>query len=143
MDQRPNEIAELPSSAEASFYETDACDVLLFTTPAVALPGQRVERTLSIVTARRIIGVNAWQDFLIALRDMVGGRSKAAENAFAKMEAELLAELQAKAHKLGAHAVLGVHLQFGEISGKSQMFYGAAQGTPVVLTDSARRAENT
>lgn len=107
----------------------------LFTTSGYVVPGWRVAQTLPLITARRVLGVNAWQDFLIAIRDMVGGRSEAAETAFGQMELEVFRELQLKAVEAGGQAVVGVNVQFGEISGggKGQLFYAAAQGTPVVL----------
>lgn len=107
----------------------------LFTTGACVVPGWRVVRTLPMITARRVLGINAWQDFAIAIRDMVGGRSQTAEAALERMETELLRELQMKAAETGVQAVIGVNVQFGEISGggKGQLFYAAAQGTPVQL----------
>lgn len=107
----------------------------LFTTSGYVIPGWRVVRTLPMITARRVLGINAWQDFAIAIRDMVGGRSQTAEAAFERIETELLRELQLKAAETGGQAVIGVNVQFGEISGggKAQLFYAAAQGTPVQL----------
>ena len=107
----------------------------LFSTSECVVPGWRVVRTLPMITARRVLGINAWQDFTIAIRDLVGGRSQTAEAAFERLESELLLELQARAASIGCQAVVGVHVQFGEISGggKAQLFYAAAQGTPVQL----------
>ncbi len=112
-----------------------ALNVGLFTTSGCAIPGWRIVQTLPLISARRVLGINAWQDFLIVIRDAVGGRSQTAETAFERLEAELFQELQMKAVESGGQAVVGVHVQFGEISGggKAQLFYAAAQGTPVLM----------
>ena len=115
-------------------FEEMVSRVAIFTTPSCIITGWKITRTLPMITARRVIGVNAWQDLAIAMRDLVGGRSATAEAALETLENELLWELRRKAATLGSYAILGTQIQFGEISGsKSQMFYATAQGTPAVL----------
>jgi uncharacterized protein YbjQ (UPF0145 family) len=125
-----------PKPPKPQKAKAKACDVRLVTTPELAVPGWHVTQTLPMISAHRIVGLNAWKDFLVAVRDLIGGRSQTAEAALSRMEHELLAELQAKAQRIGAHAVVAVRVQIGEISGggKGQMLYASAHGTPVVLS---------
>ena len=129
-----NEHGSVVIDTHEAIYER-AGKIGLFTANACVVPGWRVVQTLPMITARRVLGINAWQDFAIAIRDFVGGRSQAAETAFGRLEAELLQELQVNAAAKRCHAVIGVNVQFGEISGggKAQLFYAAAQGTPVLM----------
>lgn len=129
--------AHRESVARAKEFLDRSGTIGLFTTNTCAVPGWRVVRTLPMITARRVIGLNFWKDFLINVRDFVGGRSTTAESAIAQIEGALFQELQVKAATLQCHAIVGVQVQFGEISGggKSQMFYATAQGTPVVMEE--------
>lgn len=69
----------------------------------------------------------------MAVRDTTGGRSQAAEKLFDEIEIEVLTDLQRKAFELGANAVIGVRIQSIDVSGKSEMFYVTAQGTPIAI----------
>ena len=124
-----------PSAFRLNNAEDLALEVGIFTSHDCVIPGWKVERTLPLVTARRVFGMNAGRDFLMQVRDLVGGRSATAEDALEMLEKDLFHELKTKAARSGAFGIVAVAIQFGEISGggKSQMFYATAQGTPVVL----------
>jgi uncharacterized protein YbjQ (UPF0145 family) len=107
--------------------------VELATIGVVAKPGHRVVKTFPMVTARRVEGAKFFRELLLAARETVGDRSEAAEKLFAQVESEVLRALQENALELGANAVVGVSIQQVDVSGKSEVFYVAAQGTPVLL----------
>ena len=71
-------------------------------------------------------------------RDVFGGRSASYQKQLSQLTATALSELEDKAEKLRAAAIVGVKLDYAEMSGggKAGMFMVVATGTPVLL-DSA------
>lgn len=105
--------------------------------------GWRVVETLPMITAHRVVGTSFVTDESVNSDQLVGARSKQAETAFARMEIEVYRELRAKASRKGAAAVVGVRVEFGEVSGsgRGHMFYAFAQGTPVLLAQDPYQAQ--
>jgi len=129
--EAPTSAAQAPKRADAKSTDT----VRLITGEFFIKQGWRVVETLPMITAHRVVGTSFVTDESVNSDQLVGARSKPAETAFARMEIEIYRELRAKASRKGAAAVVGVHVDFGEVggSGKGHMFYAFAQGTPVIL----------
>lgn len=102
-----------------------------------AAPELRVAERLDIVTAEFAVGMGLLTDVFNAWRDVFGGRSKSYQNTLKEARKTVLNELRREAHALGADAVLGVSLDYSEISGggKSMLFL-VASGTAVRLENS-------
>ena len=104
----------------------------LTTTPMI--PGREIEATLGIVTAECVLGINVFRDMLGGLRDIFGGRSGTHQKALRQARQTCLEELAACAEELGGDAVVGVDLDFSEISGGGKgMVFLVASGTAVRL----------
>lgn len=105
--------------------------IILTTETAHNLP---VTERLDIVTAEVVIGMHLFKDIASSWRDTFGGRSKVMQNGLRDAKNTALQELRAEAHQLGADAVVGVDLDYSEISGggKSMLFL-VASGTAVKL----------
>lgn len=103
-----------------------------------AAPDLRVIERLDIVTAEFAVGMGLLTDVFNAWRDVFGGRSKSYQNTLKDARKTVLQELRREAHTLGADAVLGVKLDYSEISGggKSMLFL-VASGTAVKLAREA------
>jgi len=103
-------------------------------TTAPHLEGYRITDTLDIITAEHVEGINLLRDILAGLTDLVGGRSKTMQNALREARKTCLANLKIEAHQIGANAVIGVDLDYSEISGggKSMLFL-VASGTAVIV----------
>lgn len=114
-----------------SVSEEDVSHIVLSTEGA---PDLRVAERLDIVTAEFAVGMGLLTDIFNAWRDVFGGRSTSYQNALKDARKAVLNELRREAHALGADAVLGVQLDYSEISGggKSMMFL-VASGTAVRL----------
>ena len=69
--------------------------------------GQEVSEYMGIVFGEVISGVNFIKDIGASFRDMFGGRSKGYENELLSARNEALAELEERARKMGADAVIG------------------------------------
>jgi uncharacterized protein YbjQ (UPF0145 family) len=102
--------------------------MIVSTTPT--LEGHRITRYHGIVTGEAILGANIFGDLFAAVRDVVGGRSAAYEQELAKARTTALAELEAAARALGAHAVVGVDLDYEVIN---NMLMVTVSGTAVDL----------
>lgn len=100
--------------------------MILTTTPTVE--GHRVESYLGVVASEVIAGANVARDFLAGITDLVGGRSAAFEGRLTQARDEAMTELQQNAAKLGADAVVGLHVDY-EVVGQSMLMvtmYGTA-----------------
>lgn len=81
------------------------------------------------------MGTNIFKDFLAGIRDIVGGRSGAYEKSLREAREIALDELKAEALSLGANAIVGIDLDYENISagGNSSMLMVSASGTAVQL----------
>ncbi|MEM8602849.1 MAG: YbjQ family protein [Cyanobacteria bacterium P01_H01_bin.121] len=79
------------------------------------LQGLEVDSYLGVVTAEVVYGANALRDFFAGIRDMIGGRTGSYERVFQKGQQEALEELQKRAQRLDADAVIGVKVDTGTI----------------------------
>lgn len=74
------------------------------------IQGVVVEAYLGIVTAEVVYGSNALRDFFAGIRDIIGGRTASYERVFEQGQREAIAELEQRAARMGANAVIGVDL---------------------------------
>lgn len=80
------------------------------------IQGQDIQNYLGIVTAEVVYGSNALRDFFAGIRDVLGGRTGAYERVFEKGQQDALKELENRARKMGADAVLGVNIRTDSIN---------------------------
>lgn len=107
---------------------------MLMSTTSV-LEGHPVTRYLGVVTAEAIIGANIFRDMFAAVRDIVGGRSATYERALDEARQVALAELQERAEKLGANAVIAIDVDYEVLGQNNGMLMVAVSGTAVVVAN--------
>jgi uncharacterized protein YbjQ (UPF0145 family) len=97
------------------------------------LEGKPVKQYLGLVTGEAILGANIFRDFFAGIRDIVGGRSAAYEEELRKAKTIAIEEMTQQARELGANAVLGVDLDYENITvGQTGgMLMVSASGTAV------------
>ena len=105
--------------------------MIVTTTPSVE--GYRITGYYGIVFGEVITGINFLRDFGAGIRNIVGGRSQGYEEELQQARTEALAELEQRAAALGAHAVIGVDVDY-EVLGQGNMLMVSASGTAVTLT---------
>lgn len=107
--------------------------ILMVTTPTI--PGREITETLGIVSSQVAFGMNVFRDIFTGVRDIIGGRSDAQQKVFAGSRKAAFDELMIEAGRLGANAIVGVDLDFTELSGggKVGMVLVVATGTAVKL----------
>lgn len=80
------------------------------------LQGKNIKQYLGIVTAEVVYGSNMIRDFFAGIRDVLGGRTGSYERIFEKGQQDALKELQARAQRLGADAVIGIQIKTDTIN---------------------------
>jgi uncharacterized protein YbjQ (UPF0145 family) len=105
----------------------------MITTTTNTIEGRPVREYLGIVTGETIIGANIFKDLFAGIRDIVGGRSGTYERVIQEARATALHEMEAKAQSMGAHAVIGVDLDFETVGTGGSMLMVIATGTAVKL----------
>lgn len=105
--------------------------MILSTTPSIE--GKTIGDYRGIVTGEAIIGANIFRDFFAGIRDIVGGRSAAYEKELQTAREIAFEEMAAAAQRLGAHAVVGIDLDYEVVGQGGSMLMVAASGTAVTL----------
>ena len=95
--------------------------------------GYRINGYYGIVFGEVITGVNFLRDFGAGIRNIVGGRSAGYENELAQARTDALRELEQRAATMGAHAVVGVDIDYEVLGETSNMLMVTASGTAVTL----------
>lgn len=107
-----------------------AKDITLTTEPMMA--EYRTLERIEIITAECVFGMNLFRDFFAGIRDIFGGRSSASQKVLRDSRKVCLTELKREALIVGANAVVGVDLDYSEISGDGKsMLFLVASGTAV------------
>jgi uncharacterized protein YbjQ (UPF0145 family) len=99
------------------------------------IQGAVIEAYLGVVTAEVVYGSNALRDFFAGIRDVIGGRTGSYERVFEQGQQDAIAELQKRAQRLGANAVIGIEIDTGTINidQKGALLLITATGTAVRL----------
>jgi len=107
----------------------------MITTTTDFLQGYEIQQYLGTTTAEVVYGTNALRDFMAGLRDVFGGRTASYEKVFEKGQKEALQELEDRAARMGADAVIGIQLNTDSINIDSEgvLFLITATGTAVTL----------
>ncbi len=107
---------------------------MILTTTDV-IQGAVVESYLGVVTAEVVYGTNALRDFFAGIRDIIGGRTGSYEKVFKQGQEEAMAELEERARRKGADAVIGIEIDTGTINidEKGALLLVTASGTAVKL----------
>ena len=96
-------------------------------------PNLKITKRIEIVTAECAFGMNIFKDLFAGVRDIVGGRSEAVQKTMRDSRKTVLYELKKEAYEVGANAVVGVDLDYVELSNAGSMVMLVASGTAVVI----------
>ena len=108
--------------------------MIVTTTPTVE--GYRITGYYGIVFGEVITGINFLKDFGAGIRNLVGGRSAGYEEELMVARTQALEELQQRAAALGAHAIVGVDMDY-EVLGQGNMLMVTASGTGAEMNGGA------
>ncbi|PLS29213.1 putative heavy metal-binding protein [Bifidobacterium parmae] len=105
--------------------------ILVTTTPSVE--GYAITNYQGIVFGEVVAGVNMFKDIGASFRNMFGGRSQGYEEELMNARNEAIAEMQQRAEALGAHAVVGVDIDYEVLGTDGSMLMVTASGTAVQI----------
>lgn len=105
--------------------------MILSTTPTIE--GHPILAYKGIVTGESIIGANFVKDFFAGIRDIIGGRSGSYEQVLREAKDTALAEMQERASRMGANAVVGIDIDYETVGQNGSMLMVAASGTAVLI----------
>ena len=133
-------IPEKPASSEESKSWVAQIDRISLST-LEKIAGRDIEREVEIITAECVFGMNIFRDFFAGISDFFGGRSEASQKVLRDARQACLNELKAEAWRVGADAVVGIRLDYSEISGKGKgMLFLVASGTAFKLVSDEHEA---
>lgn len=96
-----------------------------------SIKGHSITAYHGVVVVEAIMGANVVRDLFARVTDIVGGRSGQYENKLCDAREAAMREIEQEAIAKGAHAVVGVDIDY-EIIGDSMMMVSVS-GTPVSL----------
>ncbi len=103
--------------------------MIMTTTPT--LEGRRIAEYRGVVFGEVITGVNFIKDFAASIRDFVGGRSTTYEDELIAARNQAMKELEDRAYKVGADAVVGIDIDYEVLGQSGSMLMVTASGTAV------------
>jgi len=97
------------------------------------LDGREVKKYLGIVTGETILGVNIFKDISAGIRNIVGGRSASYEGKLQDARRLAFGELEDKASKVGANAIIGIDVDYETLGANGSMLMVSVSGTAVLV----------
>lgn len=124
-----NKVEPQESQSDIPFSE-----IILTTAPSIE--GYKITKTIEIVSAECVFGMNIFRDMFAGVRDIFGGRSEASQKVLKDAKNKCLRELKKEAYLSGGNAVIGVDLDYSEFSGRGKsMLFLVASGTAVTIEE--------
>lgn len=106
----------------------------MIVTTTNSVEGYSIRKYIGVVNANVVIGTNLFSDIAASLTDVFGGRSGSYKSKLTTIYDEVMKELIGKAESYHADAIVGLHVDFDEISGGGKsMFMVSASGTAITL----------
>lgn len=129
--------ANIEATDQTKIHKQEILDreiaAILLTTETA--PNLNIVKRIEIVTAECAYGMNIFKDLFAGVRDIVGGRSEAVQKTMRDARRTALYELKKEAHAVGANAVVGVDIDYVELSTAGSMVMLVASGTAVIIED--------
>lgn len=99
------------------------------------IPGYSIDKFKGLVNANQVIGVDIISEFIASITDIIGGTSGTFRRELENGYSNVVSQLEIKAKELNANAIVGIRIDFDEISAKGKsMFMLSAQGTAVSVS---------
>jgi uncharacterized protein YbjQ (UPF0145 family) len=115
--------------------------MILSTTPFIEK--HAVKQYLGLVAGEVILGANFFRDWMAGITNVLGGRSGAYEASMSEARKKSIKELEEKATRLGANAVIGISFHYStiEFENTSMLMVGCS-GTAVILDQANSQMQN-
>ncbi|WP_405726609.1 putative heavy metal-binding protein [Anaerotignum sp.] len=103
----------------------------MIVTTTQAIEGKKIVEYKGIVFGEVISGVDVVKDMVAGLSNFFGGRSNTYETELVNARESALREMEERAAKLGANAVVGVDIDYEVLGANNGMLMVTASGTAV------------
>ncbi|MBN2286004.1 MAG: putative heavy metal-binding protein [Tissierellales bacterium] len=107
--------------------------MIITTTPSIE--GKEVLAYKGIVFGEVVAGIDFIKDFAAGLSNFFGGRSGSYEGELIQARENAIKEMEKRAIKLGANAVVGVDLDYEVLGQANNMIMVTASGTAIVIRE--------
>lgn len=138
-EEKAQRIEYYKSTGDASsLLDSDIQNLIaeIVLTTGYTIANRDIDFEIEIITAECVYGLHLFKDIFASIRDTFGGRSKALQDALRDGRKTVLFELRREAFSVNADAVIGVDLDYQEISGGGKgMLMLVANGTAVRLKE--------
>jgi uncharacterized protein YbjQ (UPF0145 family) len=97
-----------------------------------SIENSSIQEYIELISVNVVIGANLFSDFLASFTDIFGGYSDTYQNKLQNIYKVAISNLTEQASRIGANAIVGLKIDFDEISGKGKsMFMVSAIGMAV------------
>ena len=103
----------------------------MLNTTTHSIDRKEIKEYIGVVTGEAISGANFLKDLMASLKDFTGGRSGAYEEELSKARNIAFDEMNEKALKMGANAVVGIDIDYGTLGDTGSMLMVSVNGTAV------------
>jgi uncharacterized protein YbjQ (UPF0145 family) len=111
----------------------------IITTSTNSIEGATIEKYIDLISTNVVVGTNFFSDFGASFTDLFGGLSDSYQSKLQKIYKIGIDKLKTKATNLGANAIIGIKIDFDEISGKGKsMFMISTIGTAVKIRETEK-----
>ena len=97
------------------------------------IDGKHIKEYRGIVFGEVVNGVDFIKDFAAGITNFLGGRSGSYEGELIEARENAIKEMQERASKLGANAVVGVDVDYEVLGQNGNMLMVTASGTAVIV----------
>ena len=105
--------------------------MIMTTTPNI--DGRKILTYHGIITGEAIMGANVVRDIFASITDIIGGRSGVYEEKLQDAREVAMQELEGRAARLGANAVVGIDIDYEVVGQNGSMLMVSVSGTAVTI----------
>ena len=110
----------------------EALEAIMLTTETA--PNLNITKRIDIISAQAAFEINNFKDMFVGFMNPVKGRSNELEKQLDELRVKSTQNLKAKAHEIGANAIVAVDLDLSTVTiGGISMMMMMASGTAVVI----------
>ena len=111
-------------------------DSITITITTEAVPNLKIVKRIDVISAQAAFEINNFKDMFVGFMNPVKGRSNELEKQLDELKVKSTQKLKAKAHEVGANAVVAVDLDLSTVTiGSISMMMMMASGTAVVIEE--------
>lgn len=105
--------------------------MIITTTPTIE--GKKIISYKGIVFGEVVAGVDFIKDFAAGISNFFGGRSGSYEGELIRAREEAISEMNNRAEKLGANAIVGIDIDYEVLGQGNNMLMVTVSGTAVIV----------